>query len=316
MLGFAAFSETTLSQSATSSQALAFLSSSLGQSTAGELLFDAKAFFTLPNVSAFGANAILFDAQASTAIVGALSTTSISDIVSTGAANITQAPATATFTAGTLDYQGIAHVTPTGAFVTGTAGDFGDVDAQASITTVGTSSSTAVNGFADVTGLANVTPSAVSAFLTIYIGDFADEDAQARAFIPPAVGIASAKDVDFSAKSNITTGSTSALFSVSTVEGEGQATATFSSILANLYNNLADPTAVKFPYQDFAEKYNRANTLYIVSYQGSKEVHVVAQNREVYIDRYQGSNEVHVAEQDRTVYIQEQQGSNTVYIAA
>lgn len=296
MLGFVALSQTPLSQAATSSQALAFLSSSLGQSTAGGLLFDAKAFFTLPNVSAVGANAILFDAQASTAIVGLLSTTSINDVVSKGAANITQPSVTSTFTAGTLDYQGIAHITPTGAFVTGIAGDFGDVDAQANITTVGTSSSTAVNDFADVRGGANVTPSSATAFLTIYIGNFADEDAQATAFIPPAVSVASVKDVDFSAKSNITTGSTSALFSVSTVEGEGQATATFSGTLANLHNNLADPTAVRFPYGDYADDYNRANTLYIVS--------------------YQGSNEVHVAEQDRTVYIEKQQGSNTVYIAA
>lgn len=283
MLGFAAFSETTLSQSATSLQALAFLSTSLGQSTAGGLLFDAKAFFTLPNVSAVGANAILFDAQASTAIVGLLSTTSINDVVSKGAANITQPSVTSTFTAGTLDYQGIAHITPTGAFVTGTASDFGDVDAQANITTVGTSSSTAVNDFADVTGGANVTPSSATAFLTIYIGDFADEDAQATAFIPPAVSVASVKDVDFSAKSNITTGSTSALFSISTVEGEGQATATFSSILANLYNSLADPTAVRFPYQDFADNYNRGRTLYLVGHDTNRTVHVTEENRTVYV---------------------------------
>lgn len=283
MLGFSAFSETALSQSATSSLALAFLSSSLGQSTVGELLFDAKAFFTLPNVSAVGANAILFDAEASTAIVGLLSTTSINDVVSKGAANITQPPVTATFAAGTLDYQGIAHITPTGAFVTGTAGDFGDVDAQANITTVGTSSSTAVNDFADVTGGANVTPSSATAFLTIYIGDFADEDAQATAFIPPAVSVASVKDVDFSAKSNITTGSTSALFSISTVEGEGQATATFSSILANLYNSLADPTAVRFPYQDFADNYNRGRTLYLVGHDTNRTVHVTEENRTVYV---------------------------------
>ena len=283
MLGFAAFSETTLSQSATSLQALAFLSTSLGQSTAGGLLFDAKAFFTLPNVSAVGANAILFDAQASTAIVGLLSTTSINDVVSKGAANITQPPVTANFAEGTLDYQGIAHITPTGAFVTGIAGDFGDVDAQANITTVGTSSSTAVNDFADVTGGANVTPSSATAFLTIYIGDFADEDAQATAFIPPAVSIASVKDVDFSAESNVTTGSTSALFSISTVDTDAKATATFSSTLANIYNSLSDPTAIKFPYQDFADNYSRARTMYLVGYDRNRTIHIPEENRTVYI---------------------------------
>jgi len=296
MLGFTTLSQTPLSQVTTAALAQAFLSASTGQSATGSLLFDAQGSASILGVSAVGVNSILFDAKASTVVVGALSTTSINDIVSTGAANITQPPATATFTAGTLDYQGIAHITPTGAFVTGTAGDFGDVDAQASATTVGTSSSTAVNGFADVTGLAKVTPSSVSAFLTIYIGDFADEDAQATAFISPVVAVTNTREVDFSADSNITTDSTSALFNVSTIDATGLAHITFSSILANIYNNLADPTAVKFPYGDYADDYNRANTLYIVS--------------------YQGSNEVHVTEQDRTVYIEKQQGSNTVYIAA
>jgi len=296
MLGFSALSQAPLSQATTASLALAFLSSTLGQVTAGGLLFDAKAFFTLPNVSAVSANAILFDAQASTAIVGALSTTSINDVVSNGAANITQPPATATFTAGTLDYQGIAHITPTGAFVTGIAGDFGDVDAQANITTVGTSSSTAVNDFADVTGGANVTPSSATAFLTIYIGDFADEDAQARAFMPPAVGVTNATSVDFDAKSIITTGSTSAVFSVSTVEGSGGATASFLGTLANLYQNLDDPLSVQFPYQNFADDYNTGRTLFVSAHEGSAIVHIT--------------------EEDYTVYIQEQQGSNTVYIAA
>jgi len=288
MLGFAAFSETTLSQSVTSVQALAFLSSSLGQSTAGGLLFDAKAFFTLPNVSAVGANTILFDAQASTAIVGLLSTTSINDVVSNGAANITQPPVTATFTASTLDYQGIANITITGAFVTGIASDFGDVDAQANITTVGTSSSTVVNDFADVIGRANVTPSSATAFLTIYIGDFADEDAQATAFMPPAVSVTSVASVDFSAQSNITTGSTSAIFSISTLEGYGQATATFSGTLANIYNSLADPTAVKFPYQNFSNDYNRARTTYLVGYERNRTVHITEENRTVYILKNEG----------------------------
>ena len=305
MLGFNTFSEAPLSQATTSLQALAFLGSSIGQSTAGGLLFDAKAFFTLPDVSAVGANAILFDAKASTTVVGLLSTISINDVVSNGVANITQPPATATFTAGTLDYQGIAHITPTGAFVTGTAGDFGDVDAQANITTVGTSSSTAVSDFADVTGQANITPSSATAFLTIYIGDFADEDAQARAFIPPAVGVASARDVDFSAASNITTGSTSALFNVSTIDATGLANITFSSILANLQNNIADPTAVKFPYQDFADDYNRGRTLYLVSYDRNRTVHVPEENRTVYVlESLVGYNRtVHVTEENRTVYI-------------
>lgn len=383
MLGFTAFSETPISQSTSSLLARAFLTSSIGQSTAGSLLFDAQGSFIVPSVSAVSANAILFDAEAAATVASILSNITINDIVSKGVANTTQSSVTATLTAntvdsladanitfngvnaaatpnnffdvdakanftvtgssssaivqdvlynltaniiqpavtasfntGTLDYRLTANITPTGAFATSTASDFGNVDAKANITTVGTSSNTAVNDFADVTGLANVTPSSATAFLSIYIGNFADEDAQATAFIPPAVGTASITDVDFSADSLITTGSTSALLNISTVNALGGAKATFSGTLANLYNNLLDTTAVKFPYADYADQYNRANTLYIVSYEGSKKVHVVSEDRTVYTESKQDNNIVYITEENYTVYIGKQQGSNTVYIAA
>ena len=450
MLGFTAFSETPISQSTSSLLARAFLTSSIGQSTAGSLLFDAQGSFIVPSVSAVSANAILFDAEAAATVASILSNANINDIVSKGVANTTQSSVTATLTAntvdsladanitfngvnaaatpnnffdvdakanftvtgssssaivqdvlynltaniiqpavtasfntgildytltanitptgafatsnasdfgdvfakanitptgssssavvqdvlynltaniiqpavtaffntGTLDYRLTANITPTGAFATSTASDFGGVDAKANITTVGTSSNTAVNDFADVTGLANVTPSSATAFLSIYIGNFADEDAQATAFIPPAVGTASIKDVDFSADSLITTGSTSALLNVSTLDALGGAKATFSGTLANLYNNLLDTTVVKFPYADYADQYNRANTLYIVSYEGSKKVHVVSEDRTVYTESKQDNNIVYITEENYTVYIGKQQGSNTVYIAA
>ena len=383
MLGFTAFSETPISQSTSSLLARAFLTSSIGQSTAGSLLFDAQGSFIVPSVSAVSANAILFNAEAAATVASILSNININDIVSKGVANTTQSSVTANLTAntvdsladanitfngvnaaatpnnffdvdakanfivtgssssaivqdvlynltaniiqpavtasfntGTLDYRLTANITPTGAFATSTASDFGNVDAKANITTVGTSSNTAVNDFADVTGLANVTPSSATAFLSIYIGNFADEDAQATAFIPPAVGTASIKDVDFSADSLITTGSTSALLNISTVNALGGAKATFSGTLANLYNNLLDITAVKFPYADYTDQYNRANTLYIVSYEGSNKVHVVSEDKTVYTESKQDNNIVYITEENYTVYIGKQQGSNTVYIAA
>jgi len=136
----------------------------------------------------------------------------------------------------------------------------------------------------------------VSAFLTIYIGDFADEDAQARAFIPPAVSVTNVTSVDFDAESNITTGSVIASVSADTLAYDAKAVLQLSSILANLYRNLDDPVAVIFPYQDFADNYSTGRTLFVSAYEGSATVHI--------------------AEEDYTVYIQEQQGSNTVYIAA
>lgn len=296
MLGFSALSQAPLSQATTASVALAFLASTLGQATPGAMLFDAKALHTTASVSATTAANILFDAQASIATADAIASTAISDVLYAAQANVTPSAATASFTTGTLDYEALAHITPTGAVATGEADQFGDVDAKANITTTGTISTTSVNDFADVFGKASVVPSAVSAFLTIYIGDFADEDAQARAFMSPAVSVTNATSVDFDAKSNITTGSTSAVVSVSTVEGDGQATATFLGTLANLYQNLDDPLSVQFPYQDFADDYNT--------------------NRTLFVSAYEGSATVHIAEEDYTVYIQEQQGSNTVHIAA
>ena len=266
--------------------------------TTGTLDYEALAHITptgavaTGEVDQFGA----VYAKANHTIAGAVSNISAQDVLYTLSANITQPAVTASFTTGVLDYRLTANITPTGAYVTGIADSFGDINAQARITTVGTNSSTVVNDFADVDAKANVVPSAVSAFLTIYIGDFADEDAQARAFMPPAVGVTNATSVDFDAKSNITTDSTAAIFSISTVDALGGAKATFLGTLANLYQNLDDPLAVQFPYQDFADDYNT--------------------NRTLFVSAYEGSATVHIAEEDHTVYIQEQQGSNTVHIAA
>ena len=297
MLGFTPLSQSAFSEQASSLEALAFMPGTSVSPSVNTLTYLAAANTAL-NTSALSVSAasLSFNAKAFISFTGTSSLINATDVLYKAPANTTQPPVTATLTSGTLDYQGIAHITPTGAFVICIASDFGDVDAQASITTVGTSSSTEINSFSEVFGKARVTPSSASAYLTIYIGDFADEDAQATAFISPVVAVTNTREVDFSADSNITTDSTSALFNTSTIDATGLAHITFSSILANLYNNLEDPTAVKFPYGDYADDYNRGNTLYVVS--------------------YQGSNEVHVVEQDRTVYIQEQQGSNTVYIAA
>ena len=286
--------------------------------TAGALGYEALAHITPTGVIAtgevdqFGA----VDAKANHTIAGAVSNISAQDVLYTLSANITQPAVTASFTTGVLDYRLTANITPTGASVTGIADSFSDIDAQARITTVGTNSSTAVNDFADVDAKANVVPSAVSAFLTIYIGDFADEDAQARAFMSPAVGVTNATSVDFDAKSIITTGSTSAVFSISTVEGSGGATASFLGTLANLYQNLDDPLFVQFPYQDFADDYNTNRTLFVSAHEGSATVHIAEEDRTFYTQEQQGSNKVYITEEDYTVYIQEQQGSNIVHIAA
>jgi hypothetical protein len=313
-----AIANTAISDVLYGAQAYVAASAATASFTTGTLDYEALAHITPTGVIATG-EADQFDdvdAKANITPTGSSSSVVVQDVLYNLTANIIQPAVTASFNTGTLDYTLTANITPTGAFATSTASDFGDVDAKANITTVGTSSNTAVNDFADVAGLANVTPSSATAFLSIYIGNFADEDAQATAFIPPAVGTASIKDVDFSADSLITTGSTSALLNISTVNALGGAKATFSGTLANLYNNLLDTTAVKFPYADYADQYNRANTLYIVSYEGSKKVHVVSEDRTVYTESKQDNNIVYITEENYTVYIGKQQGSNTVYIAA
>lgn len=297
MLGFNSFSEAPISQTTTSALALAYLSGTASPGLGGTLLYEAMANTSVASTSASTNVNILFDAKASVAFADVLASVDTNTLLDFDAkANVVPSASVASFSTGALDYNALAHITPTGTSTQVLATDLADVDAKANTSVAGTQATGQVEDFLYVDAKANVVPSSASAFLTIYIGNFADEDAQARAFIPPAVSAASVSVVDFDAKSNITTSSVAASLVGEALTPYGKATASFDSVFATLFRNLEDPVAVRFPYQDYADQY--------------------ATGRVLFVTAYDKDFTVHIAEQDNTVYIDKPQGNNTVYIAA
>jgi len=292
MLGFSALSEAPLSQSTAALAALGYLSTTVGNSNAGTLAYEAIAYVTSPSATASGlANAFGdVDAQATTSVVSVLSSFSINDLLNVvGQATVTPSAATATFTTpayadidaqtvitlpttlssfsvGGLDFDAKASITTTNVSAATNINDFSAVNAQATITPSAATASFTANDFANVKGKANLTPTSIestlvandferietrvnvilssaSAYLTIYLTDFADEDAQATALIPPAVGQTSV--------------------------------------------NISEPTAVVFDYSSIADQYNRQRVSYILG-----------------------------AENNTTVYVNKDETSYTVYVTA
>ena len=291
MLGFTTYSETPFAQVTTFLAALGYLSTTSAQLAAGTIISNGQANPVLPAATAtFTANAFGdVDAQATVNVLDTLASFNIASLVDIQAkANITTPTATASFTAETFaDVTGIAS-TGIGGSVTATltAADV-EGDGQAS-------------GFLTTT----------AAFLSIYITDFADEDAQARAFMPVAASSITANafgDVD--AKANTTSESVSAALAVSAFDDvDAKANTTPSAVTATIANaafddvdaqatvvppsvvltpaiDLDDPIAVRFNYGQFADSYDRSRVLYIVSYGGSDTVYVREENRTVYIDK-------------------------------
>ena len=159
-------------------------------------------------------------------------------------------------------------------------------DAKASLITGNVTASTA---FSEMTTIApaNVTPSSATAFLTIYIGDFADEDAQARAFMSPATAFTSLDAVAFDAKAEVIPASILATLTPDVLEGRGIAHILIDDVNAYLYNNLSDPTAVIFPYQDYAALYDRERTVFLSGQENNTTVYIDQKpaNTTVYITK-------------------------------
>jgi hypothetical protein len=296
MLGFSTFSETPFAQAATSLTALAFMASAASQGYAGVFGYDAKAFYTLNPAVSSTAVAIEFDAKASTNVVSVLSSLSINDLLDVDAqATISPSAVVAAFSADTLSY-----------------------DAKANLTLGSVTSDILAYDLADVDAQANTTLSSTSAYLTIYITDFADEDAQARAFMSPAVAVGNVdvdfdakattfisfvdanlevSEVDFDAKANITTNTVTAIVSINNFyDVDAQATANFSTLDSLILSqDLEDPTAVRFDFTPFTDSYDRNRTLYLVSYDENRTVQINPENRTVYIEKTGGSYTVNIA---------------------
>ena len=260
---------------------------------------DAQASITFSGAtSTFAASALDFDAQASITTSNVISSFSISDFTSvTGKANITPSGATATF-----------------------ALDIG-FDAKANTSIGGSVTATLTAADVEGDGQASGFLSTTAAFLSIYITDFADEDAQARAFMPVAASSITASDFgDVDAKANTDIGgSVTAALAVSAFDDvDAKANTTPSAVTATIANaafddvdaqatvvppsalltqavNLDDPIAVRFDFTPFRDVYDRNRIIYVVSYGGSDTAHIKEENRTVYIEKDTQNTTVYIA---------------------
>ena len=281
MLGFSTLSEAPLSQSTVALAALGYLATTVGNSNAGTLAYEAIAYVTSPSATASGlANAFGdVDAQATTSVLSVLSSFSINDLPDVvGQATVTPSAATATFTIptyadidaqagltlptvassftnGGVDFGAKANITTNNVLASTNTNDFSSVQAQATITSSAAIAASTANDFANVKGKANLTPTSIestlvandfesvegkvnatlssaSAYLTIYLTNFTDEDAQATALLSPAVGQTSA--------------------------------------------NISQPTAVVFDYSSIADQYNRQRVNYILGAESNTTVYVTS----------------------------------------
>lgn len=128
------------------------------------------------------------DAKALINIVSVGFSTYINDLEDVeGEGGASPAGVISTFSQGVFDFVAEASIVSPSAVGTFTANSFADVDAQASITTSGSSITVSANNFDAVDAQASTVLGSTNAYLTIYITDFADEDAQATVLMPPAV---------------------------------------------------------------------------------------------------------------------------------
>lgn len=223
-----------------------------------------------------------------------LSETPISQVTTAVIANAFLPSTSAQFDTGTLLYEAIANhnLTNVAASIDLAIG----FDAKANMTLDSNTVSTAINSIV-TSAKANTTPTPVTASFTA--NTFAEVDAKARISISSVSSSTALDPLGFSAKANSPiTGVFLELNNFNFSDEDAQANITLSSILTTLSANLADPTAVMFPYQDYASQYNK--------------------NRTLFINRQDTKNTVYITKQDtnNTVYISRQDTNNTVYIAA
>tara|TARA_B110000483_G_scaffold241580_1_gene324971 strand:+ start:1442 stop:2338 length:897 start_codon:yes stop_codon:yes gene_type:complete len=298
MLGFVSLSETPISQVTTALIANAFVPSAQAQFNAGTLDYDAKAFQTIPSVSATGSVDIEFDAKGFTFISDVASTTGVNSISSFGKASNIPTAVSASFSVNVFaDIDAKANILIPATTITSNSGTLG-FDAQASNVLSGVVLALNNYNFTDEDAQASTTLPSVTA--SFNVNSFSDVDAKATTLFGNMSAIITSEALGFSAKAktNPITGVSLTLNNFDFTDEDAQATLTLSSLSALLSANLADPAAVIFPYQDYASQYNK--------------------NRTLFINRQDTKNTVYVTKQDtnNTVYISRQDTNNTVYITA
>ena len=193
-----------------------------------------------------------------------------------------------------------------------------DVDAKANTTLVKVTINSYVNDFTDVDAKANITPT--PAVATSVVENFYDVDAKANRLIPSvsaASQVAALADVD--AQANLQLSSVRLNHYVNgTLVFDGKANVVLVSNYLTAYNEDIEATGVLFPYQDYADQYDRKQTLYVLQHPTTNTAYVSYENKTQYItaDKLSLGDTVHILPEDNTVYIKELPESTTVFIAA
>ena len=238
-----------------------------------------------------------------------LSETPLGQVVTLAEATIILGGAPGTFTLGTLGFEALAnHTISTSA----TASMFLDaVEGQGA----GNGSATGVTsafttGSITSTGLANITPTGAISTFSLDI----DFDAKANIDIDGAISSFDINSVDFDAQASITTSDVTASFSTPNISYALVARTRVEGVFGVFETNLPTPTAVRFPYQDFADQYDRGRTIYLLAYDDAKVAHVNPVSYTVVLRPEDENRTVHITPQNNTVYIRAESEKNTVYI--
>ena len=277
MLGFTALSEAPLSQATTALIAAnAFVPSAQAQFNAGTLDYDAKAFQTIPSVSATGSVDIEFDAKGFTFISDVASTTGVNSISSFGKASNIPTAVSASFSVNVFaDIDAKANILIPATTITSNSGTLG-FDAQASNVLSGVVLALNNYNFTDEDAQASTTLPSVTA--SFNVNSFSDVDAKATTLFGNTSAIITSEALGFSAKAktNPITGVSLTLNNFDFTDEDAQARLTLSSISATLSANLEDPAFVVFPYADYADQYNTQRTLFINKQDTNNTVYITA----------------------------------------
>lgn len=257
-----------------------------------QVIPSAFALLTLSSVAAAStAQPVLYDAQGAATLVSTLSSTAIS---------------------GFTNVYGTANVTPSA--VSGTFSLNVDYDAKANLTISSVTGSISANGLADIEAQASTVLTSTAAYLTIYLTDFADEDAQAKAFIPPAVATGNVA-IDYDAKANTGSSNVSASTSISNVDTDAKANTTIATqLLQFVAPDVGTYSVNNFPIGSVSAVFNLDIEYQLNNFDYEALADSYETDRTVYLPTYYENPLIYVAEENYTVYVDKAHANNTVYI--
>lgn len=149
-----------------------------------------------------------------------------------------------------------------------------EFDAKANTTVADTIASTVINAIL-TDAQASTVPTSVTASFSI--NDFFDVDAKAVIAFSDVSAVSLVEPILFDAQAVAgVTGVALTLNNYDFTDEDAQATILLSDVTASFTVELADPIAVVFPYQDYADQYNRQRTLFIGNQDKSNTVHITA----------------------------------------